>query len=192
MIIIWIISFYHINLDPPEVETTTPWVHTTLGLRSMFECKVVASPMAKIHWFHGQNPVQLGSRIFTMSKSDAHQLVFKNVRPGDLGSYTCKAENRIGMVEVRMQLSGEWIHHVLLYFRISIASILFRCCKYSHFQIGFVEESSDSNDIYFNMGSGQLLIDYWYFYIHFNLLIRINFNIFFVYRIQSMVQTLQA
>lgn len=91
------------------METTTPWVHTTLGLRSQFECKVVASPQAKVHWFHGQNPVQLGPRIFTMSKNDAHQLVFKNVRASDLGSYTCKAENKIGMAEVRMQLSGELI-----------------------------------------------------------------------------------
>ncbi|XP_077283692.1 igLON family member 5-like [Arctopsyche grandis] len=99
-------SIQVIILHPPEVETITPWVHTDLTLRSQLECHVVASPPATIHWFHNQSPVISNNRIVKHMKGDSNLLLIKHVQAADLGLYTCKAENRIGMAEIRMQLSG--------------------------------------------------------------------------------------
>lgn len=83
------------------------------------ECIVVAQPRANVHWFHHGVPVNQNSRISFRSHAilanqsvndyfaeSKHVLHIQSVRDTDFGSYTCRAENVIGMKDAAVELTG--------------------------------------------------------------------------------------
>lgn len=44
-----------------------------------------------------------------MVQDNVHQLIFRNVRKTDLGNYTFRAENKLGMADVAFRLTGELV-----------------------------------------------------------------------------------
>lgn len=44
-----------------------------------------------------------------MVRDNVHQLIFRNVRKSDLGNYTFRAENKLGMADIMFRLTGKCV-----------------------------------------------------------------------------------
>lgn len=69
-----------------------------------------------------QHQVIPSNRIGTLVMTNGlkHVLRFKNVRDADLGVYTCRAENPLGQAEAAIEMSGNKIPTLYLFFYIDI------------------------------------------------------------------------
>ncbi|XP_038217179.1 hemicentin-1-like [Zerene cesonia] len=93
--------------DAPVVTTERSFVHTAVGLRAVLSAKLeFATPPARTAWFRDGKPVKLDDRVVLMVQDNMHQLIFRTVRKSDLGNYTFRAENSLGMADVAFKLTG--------------------------------------------------------------------------------------
>ncbi|XP_022125057.2 neurotrimin [Pieris rapae] len=93
--------------DAPVVTTDRSFVHTAVGLRAVLTAKLeFAVPPAKTAWFRDGRTVKLDDRVVMMVQDNLHQLIFRTVRKSDLGNYTFRAENKLGMADVSFKLTG--------------------------------------------------------------------------------------
>ncbi|XP_069363306.1 protein CEPU-1 isoform X3 [Maniola hyperantus] len=93
--------------DAPVVSTDRSFVHTALGLRAALAAKLeFAIPAARTAWYRDGQPVKTDDRIVMMVRDNVHQLIFRTVRKADLGNYTFRAENKLGMADVAFKLTG--------------------------------------------------------------------------------------
>ncbi|KPJ01184.1 Neurotrimin [Papilio xuthus] len=93
--------------DAPVVSAVRTFVHTAIGLRAALQARLdFAAPPAKTAWFRDGRPVKTDDRIIIMGHENSHQLIFRTVRKSDLGNYTFRAENKLGMADVSFKLTG--------------------------------------------------------------------------------------
>ncbi|XP_045781230.1 neurotrimin-like [Maniola jurtina] len=93
--------------DAPVVSTERSFVHTALGLRAALAAKLeFAIPSARTAWYRDGKPVKTDDRVVIMVRDNVHQLIFRTVRKADLGNYTFRAENKLGMADVAFKLTG--------------------------------------------------------------------------------------
>uniref|UniRef100_A0A182N3M8 Ig-like domain-containing protein n=1 Tax=Anopheles dirus TaxID=7168 RepID=A0A182N3M8_9DIPT len=99
----------------PEIEVSSPTVHTRIGETGLLECLVTGHPVASIHWFHHGLPVVFDRRIVKLDALvtkhqyytvQRHQLAIRSLRDADLGQYECKAGNRVGIAGAQLELTG--------------------------------------------------------------------------------------
>jgi hypothetical protein len=57
--------------------------------------------------------VQSG-RVSRLVSGERHSLLLKSVRESELGNYTCRARNQLGIAETKIELSGTMITLILL------------------------------------------------------------------------------
>ncbi|XP_060808062.1 limbic system-associated membrane protein [Amyelois transitella] len=93
--------------DAPVVTAERSFVHTAVGLRAALIAKLEFSvPAAKTAWYRDGVPVRTDDRVVIMVFDNIHQLIFRTVRKSDLGNYTFRAENPLGMADVSFKLTG--------------------------------------------------------------------------------------
>ncbi|XP_026744044.1 neurotrimin-like [Trichoplusia ni] len=93
--------------DAPVVSSERVYVHTAIGLRAALAAKLdFAVPPARTAWYRDGRPVKTDDRIVQMVQDNTHQLIFRNVRKQDLGNYTFRAENKLGMADLMFRLTG--------------------------------------------------------------------------------------
>ncbi|CAB3254622.1 unnamed protein product [Arctia plantaginis] len=93
--------------DAPVVSAERSAVHTALGLRAALAARVdFAAPPARTHWYRDGRPVHTDDRIVQMVRDNVHHLIFRTVRKSDLGNYTFRAENKLGMADLTFKLTG--------------------------------------------------------------------------------------
>ncbi|CAF4905539.1 unnamed protein product [Pieris macdunnoughi] len=93
--------------NAPVVTTDRSFVHTAVGLRAVLTAKLeFAVPPAKTTWFRDGRTVKLDDRVVMMVQDNLHQLIFRTVRKSDLGNFTFRAENKLGMADVSFKLTG--------------------------------------------------------------------------------------
>ncbi|XP_059045866.1 neurotrimin [Achroia grisella] len=93
--------------DAPVVSAERSFVHTAIGLRAALAAKLEFSvPPARTSWYRDGRPVKTDDRVVIMVQDNTHQLIFRTVRKSDLGNYTFRAENKLGMADVSFKLTG--------------------------------------------------------------------------------------
>lgn len=93
--------------DAPVVTTDRSFVHTALGLRAVLAATLeFATPPARTAWYRDGKPVKIDDRVIMIVQDNIHQLIFRAVRKTDLGNYTFRAENKLGMADVSFKLTG--------------------------------------------------------------------------------------
>ncbi|XP_041985661.1 neuroglian-like [Aricia agestis] len=93
--------------DAPVVTTERSFVHTAVGLRAALSAKLeFAVPPARTAWYRDGKPVKTDDRVVMMVQDNVHQLIFRSVRKADLGNYTFRAENKLGMADIAFKLTG--------------------------------------------------------------------------------------
>ncbi|KAG7295287.1 hypothetical protein JYU34_022291 [Plutella xylostella] len=93
--------------DAPVAEAVASSVHTALGLRAALAVRLQPSaPPARAAWFMGGRSVRTDDRVIQIVQDGIHQLIFRTVRLSDLGNYTFRAENKLGMVDVAIRLTA--------------------------------------------------------------------------------------
>lgn len=96
-------------LDPPELSTSSNWVHTAVGHTAQMNCKVIANPPAQIIWMQKDVTLPYDRRIFRKDDADGNSVLFiKNVQTSDFGTYTCLGVNDEGEQRLHIELSGEY------------------------------------------------------------------------------------
>ncbi|KAL0859800.1 hypothetical protein ABMA27_010144 [Loxostege sticticalis] len=93
--------------DAPVVSAERSFVHTAVGLRAALAARLeFAVPPARTAWYRDGRPVRTDDRVVMMVQDNVHQLIFRTVRKTDLGNYTFRAENKLGMADVQFKLTG--------------------------------------------------------------------------------------
>ncbi|XP_047037795.1 neurotrimin-like [Helicoverpa zea] len=93
--------------DAPVVTSSRTYVHTAVGLRAALSATLeFAVPHATTAWYRDGRPVKTDDRIVQMVQDNVHHLIFRNVRKSDLGNYTFRAENKLGMADLMFKLTG--------------------------------------------------------------------------------------
>ncbi|KAM3968959.1 neurotrimin [Aphomia sociella] len=93
--------------DAPVVTAERSFIHTAVGLRAALAAKLEFSvPPARTAWYRDGRPVKTDDRVLIMVQDNIHQLIFRTVRRSDLGNYTFRAENKLGMADVSFKLTG--------------------------------------------------------------------------------------
>ncbi|XP_053620902.1 hemicentin-1 [Plodia interpunctella] len=93
--------------DAPVVTAQRSFVHTAVRLRAALLATLeFASPPARTAWLRDGRPVRTDDRVVIMVLDNVHQLIFRSVRKTDLGNYTFRAENKLGMTDVTFKLTG--------------------------------------------------------------------------------------
>ncbi|CAH2061786.1 unnamed protein product, partial [Iphiclides podalirius] len=93
--------------DAPVVSASRSFVHTAVGLRAALLATLeFAAPPATAAWYRDGRPVKPDDRTVMIVQDNVHQLIFRTVRKSDLGNYTFRAENKLGMADVSFKLTG--------------------------------------------------------------------------------------
>ncbi|KAJ8705983.1 hypothetical protein PYW07_010760 [Mythimna separata] len=93
--------------DAPVVTSARTYVHTAVGLRAALAATLeFAVPPARTAWYRDGRPVKTDDRVVLMVQDNVHQLIFRNVRKPDLGNYTFRAENKLGMADLMFKLTA--------------------------------------------------------------------------------------
>ncbi|XP_063898374.1 neurotrimin isoform X2 [Helicoverpa armigera] len=93
--------------DAPVVTSSRTYVHTAVGLRAALSATLeFAVPHATTAWYRDGRPVKTDDRIVQMVQDNVHHLIFRSVRKSDLGNYTFRAENKLGMADLMFKLTG--------------------------------------------------------------------------------------
>ena len=63
----------------------------------------------KVEWRRGTHTITGSSRVEVRVAGRRHSLVISQVEEEDFGEYSCRASNRLGEQEGRIELSGEFL-----------------------------------------------------------------------------------
>ena len=84
------------SLLQPPVETTVNESQTAI-----LKCTAVGNPPPKVTWSKVNSSLPVGRHVVESSGA----LIIQDVRPGDEGQYTCKAENLLGNINATAKLT---------------------------------------------------------------------------------------
>ena len=87
------------------VETTVNESQTAI-----LKCTAAGNPPPKVTWAKVNSSLPVGRHVVESSGA----LILQDVRPGDEGQYTCKAENLLGTINASARLSVQCKLHFIL------------------------------------------------------------------------------
>ena len=87
------------------VETTVNESQTAI-----LKCTAVGNPPPKVTWSKVNSSLPVGRHVVESSGA----LILQDVRPGDEGQYTCKAENLLGTINASARLTVQCKSHFIL------------------------------------------------------------------------------
>lgn len=95
-----------IDARPPMFVSKIKDVNVIEGQPAHFDCRVepIGDGSMQINWFHNGQPIQIGSRIHTISDFGFVVLDIDWTFKRDSGVYTCQATNRYGTTEITANL----------------------------------------------------------------------------------------
>ena len=87
-------------------------VETTVNesLTAILKCTAAGNPPPKVTWFKVNSTLPVGRHVVESSGA----LILQDVRPGDEGQYTCKAENLLGTINASARLTVQCKSHFIL------------------------------------------------------------------------------
>ena len=87
-------------------------VQTTINesQTAILKCTAVGNPPPKVTWFKVNSTLPVGRHVVESSGT----LILQDVRPGDEGQYTCKAENLLGTINASARLTVQCKLHFIL------------------------------------------------------------------------------
>jgi hypothetical protein len=108
-----------VDARPPVFISKIKDIQVIEGQPAHFDCRVepIGDGSMQINWFHNEQPIQIGSRIHTISDFGFVVLDIDWTFKRDSGTYTCRAQNRYGVAEVSANLvvqarkTSIWIHN---------------------------------------------------------------------------------
>ena len=93
------------SLLQPPVETTI-----NASLTAILKCTAAGNPPPKVTWFKVNSTLPVGRHVVESSGV----LILQDVRPGDEGQYSCKAENLLGTINASARLTVQCKLHFIL------------------------------------------------------------------------------
>ncbi|XP_039106597.1 sialic acid-binding Ig-like lectin 10 isoform X1 [Hyaena hyaena] len=99
-----VISVSRAQVSAPEPQGNSPYLEAQRGQFLRLLCAAESQPPATLSWV-------LGDRVLSWShpwRPGPLALVLPGVKPGDSGSYTCQAENRLGSQNRTLNLSVQY------------------------------------------------------------------------------------
>ena len=93
------------SLLQQPVETTV-----NASLTAILKCTAAGNPPPKVTWFKVNSTLPVGRHVVESSGA----LILQDVRPGDEGQYTCKAENLLGTINASARLTVQCRLHFIL------------------------------------------------------------------------------
>ncbi|XP_077603384.1 sialic acid-binding Ig-like lectin 10 isoform X2 [Crocuta crocuta] len=99
-----VISVSRAQVSAPEPQGNSPYLEAQKGQFLRLLCAAESQPPATLSWV-------LGDRVLSWShpwRPGPLALVLPRVKPGDSGSYTCRAENRLGSQNRTLNLSVQY------------------------------------------------------------------------------------
>jgi len=103
--IISISSIHFFHLDKPKVEGKPADVTVNVDQPAILECTFSGFPKPEVTWFKDNNPIIPDQRItIHEDKPNVHSLKISQTQLDDKSSYTCKAKNRFGEIDAKMNL----------------------------------------------------------------------------------------
>ena len=112
------------SLLQPPVQTTVNKSQT-----ATLKCTAVGNPPPRVTWSKVNSSLPVGRHAVESSGA----LILQDVRPGDEGHYTCKAENLLGTINASARLTVQCKLHFILqdfkmFFCFSLIHFL-TCCR---------------------------------------------------------------
>lgn len=90
----------------PKVEGKPVDITVSVGQPAVLECTFSGSPKPDVTWYRDNNPIIADDRVtIHEDKPNVHSLHFAASTLEDKGSYTCKAKNRFGEAEAKINLN---------------------------------------------------------------------------------------
>ena len=90
----------------PKVEGKPVDVTVNVSQPAVVECSFSGSPKPDVTWYKDNTPIIADDRLtIHEDKPNVHSLHFSSSQLEDKGSYTCKAKNRFGDIEAKMNLN---------------------------------------------------------------------------------------
>ena len=100
---------------PPEIEISEVFVNTVQEQELVeLVCTVQGRPTPEVEWRRGTHTITGEGRVELRVAGRRHSLVISQVEEEDFGEYSCRASNRLGEQEGRIELSGEWSGVILI------------------------------------------------------------------------------
>lgn len=102
------------NSDTPRVKTSKSNLNTKVGDNAELHCEYDSSIDSNVTWWKGDKVLDTrtdsGSKYFAKFNSPKGArsnsiLMVKNVKPTDLGQYSCKVSNDVGSQDVNITLT---------------------------------------------------------------------------------------
>ena len=102
-------------VDKPKVEGKPADVTVNVDQPAVLECTFSGSPKPEVSWFKDGAPIEVDQRI-TMreDKPNVHSLHIASAQLLDKSSYICKAKNRFGEIEAKVNLTVNSIKPVIV------------------------------------------------------------------------------
>ena len=96
-----------VDARPPLFVTKIRDVNVIEGQPAHFDCRIepIGDGSMRVDWYHNDQPIQIGSRIHTISDFGFVVLDIDWTFKRDSGTYTCRATNRYGTTECTANLN---------------------------------------------------------------------------------------
>ena len=105
-LLIFFIFIYFFFLGKPKVEGKPSDVTVTVEQPAVLECAFSGFPKPEITWYKDNVPIKADQRVtIHEDKPNVHTLKISRSVLDDKDTYTCKAKNRFGEVEAKMNLT---------------------------------------------------------------------------------------
>ncbi|ELT99735.1 hypothetical protein CAPTEDRAFT_180340 [Capitella teleta] len=101
----------HVDYEP-SVHVTEELIHTGPGQEVHIECVFSASPQVDVTWKHNGSDIDFGLRSNLISEThnersmDLCKIKIQDMRPSDVGEYSCKGVNSLGAAEGTVVISA--------------------------------------------------------------------------------------
>lgn len=97
---------------PPRIRVPRPKVAQALDYDIILECQVEAYPAPTVEWYRNGQPIYNGddykiSHLATADEVTNSALLIESVEPENYGDYYCKASNKLGKAEERLNVFGK-------------------------------------------------------------------------------------
>ena len=89
------------SISPPSLLRSPERTTVNKSQTAILKCTAVGNPPPKVTWSKVNSSLPVGRHVVESSGA----LILQDVRPGDEGQYTCKAENLLGSINATAKLT---------------------------------------------------------------------------------------